>query len=83
MRALGVRLKGQPVEGVISIEPGETRWTFTPNDPWRAGAYDLLALDVLEDPAGNQIGRAFEVENARAVDKSPDPKTITLPFRVE
>ena len=83
MRALGVRLKGQPVEGVISIEPGETRWTFTPNDPWRAGAYDLLALDVLEDPAGNQIGRAFEVENARAVDKSPDPKTITLPFRVK
>jgi hypothetical protein len=83
MRALGVRLDGQPVDGDIAIAPGETQWTFKPAEPWRAGAYDLLALDILEDPAGNQIGRAFEVENARAVDKGPDPKTITLPFRVK
>ena len=83
MRALGVRLNGQAVDGAITIEPGETRWVFTPADPWRAGAYQLLALDILEDPAGNQIGRAFEVANARAVDKGPEPKTITLPFRVK
>lgn len=83
MRALGVRLNGQPVDGDIVIERGETRWTFTPSHPWRAGAYQLLALDILEDPAGNQIGRAFEVENTRAVDKGPDPKTITRPFRVK
>ena len=83
MRALGVRLNGQPVTGDIAIERGETRWMFTPTDPWRAGAYQLLALDILEDPSGNQIGRAFEVENARAVDKGPDAKTITLPFLVK
>ncbi len=83
MRALGVRFNGQPVDGVIDIGLGETRWTFTPTEPWRAGAYDLLALDILEDPAGNQIGRAFEVENARAVNAGPDPKTITLPVRVK
>jgi hypothetical protein len=83
MRALGVRFKGQPLDGAIDIERGETRWTFTPTDPWRAGAYELLALDILEDPAGNQIGRAFEVENASAVDQGPAPKTVTLPFRVK
>jgi hypothetical protein len=83
MRALGVTLNGQPVDGDIGIEPGETRWTFTPTDPWRAGPYHLLALDILEDPAGNQIGRAFEVSNSGAVDKGPAPKTITLPFNVK
>ena len=82
MRALGVRRNGQPVDGDVLIERGEMRWTFAPTEPWQPGSYDLLALDVLEDPAGNQVGRAFEVENAGAVDKDPDPKTITIPFRV-
>jgi hypothetical protein len=39
------------------------RWIFTPREPWRAGSYQLLALDILEDIAANQIGRAFEVDN--------------------
>ena len=47
-----------------------------------AGAYDLLALSILEDRAGNQIGRAFEVDNFETVDKGPDPRTVTLPFHV-
>ena len=42
----------------------------------------LLALDILEDVAGNQIGRAFEVDNFDTVDKSPNPQTITLPFSI-
>ena len=31
---------------------------------------------------GNQIGRAFEVDNFDTVDKTPNPQTITIPFRV-
>jgi hypothetical protein len=83
LRALGVTLDRKTVNGDIVLEPGETRWVFTPNDPWRAGAYRLLALEILEDPAGNQIGRAFEVSNAGPVDKGPSSKTITLPFNVK
>jgi hypothetical protein len=82
MRALGVLRNGEPVEGEIAVEAAETRWRFTPTDPWRAGDYELLALDILEDLAGNQIGRAFEVDNFDTVDKSPDPQTIRIPFRV-
>ena len=44
-----------------------------PAEPWRAGSYKLLALDILEDVAGNQIGRAFEVDNFESVDKGPNP----------
>jgi hypothetical protein len=40
-------------------------------------------LSILEDRAGNQIGRAFEVDNFETVDKGPDPRTVMLPFRVQ
>ena len=83
MRALGVTRDGQEVAGDIAVDQAETRWTFTPQDPWRAGAYQLLALDILEDLAGNQIGRAFEVDNFDTVDKGPNPQTITIPFSVK
>ena len=55
---------------------------FTPREPWQAGQHQLLALDTLEDVAGNQIGRAFEVDNFETVDKSPNPKRIMVPFTV-
>ena len=81
-RALGVVRNGESIAGDISIEAAETRWIFTPREPCRAGPHDLLALDTLEDAAGNQIGRAFEVDNFETVDKSPDPQRILIPFVV-
>ncbi len=83
MRALGVTRDGKEVDGAIDVDQAETRWTFTPTTPWTAGVYQLLALDILEDLAGNQIGRAFEVDNFDTVDKGPDPKTITIPVHVK
>jgi hypothetical protein len=82
MRSLGVRLKDAPVAGEIRIEAGERRWLFEPRDPWRPGTYHLLALSILEDVAGNQIGRAFEVDNFDTVDKDPDPQTVLIPFTI-
>jgi hypothetical protein len=83
MRALGVSHDGASLEGEVTIDQGETRWSFTPKEPWRAGGYQLVALDILEDVAGNQIGRAFEVDNFDTVDKSPNPQTIAIPFTVK
>jgi hypothetical protein len=82
LRALGVTRGGSPVEGDVLVDEAETRWTFTPAEPWRAGTYELLALDILEDVAGNQIGRAFEVDQFETVDRSPEPTSITIPFQV-
>ena len=81
MRALGVTREGISIEGDILVDNTETRWTFTPHEAWREGTYHLLALDILEDVAGNQIGRAFEVDNFDTVDKSPNPRSIMTPFR--
>ena len=77
-RALGVRRDGVEVPGEIAIGEAETRWTFTPRDPWSTGDYALLALTLLEDPAGNRLGRAFEV--MRPVEERP---SIEIPFAVK
>jgi len=82
MRALGVVRSGDAIAGDVTVEQAETRWSFAPREPWRSGMHDLLALDTLEDAAGTQIGRAFEVDNFDTVDKSPNPQRILIPFEV-
>jgi hypothetical protein len=53
---------GQPVKGSITISHQERQWEFTPAQAWPKGELALEVDTVLEDLAGNQIGRAFEVE---------------------
>jgi hypothetical protein len=83
MRAIGVTRGDISVAGDVTIEGAETRWVFTPREPWRGGQHHLLVLDILEDVAGNQIGRAFEVDKFDTVDKSPNPQRIMIPFTVD
>ena len=82
-RALGIRRRGTAIAGTIEIGPEERSWSFVPTDPWPSGAYEFVALDILEDVAGNQVGRAFEVDNFDTVDKDPDPKAVTRPFEIQ
>jgi hypothetical protein len=51
---------GCRVAGRAKLTVGESAWTFTPNAPWRAGAYKLVVRGTLEDPAGNRLGSRFE-----------------------
>lgn len=52
---------------------------MTPNDPWQPGAYAVIALGILEDLAGNRIGRAFEVVSKD--DKGEDDAAVSeVPF---
>ena len=51
-------------------------------EPWKAGAYNLVAFAMLEDLAGNRIGRAFEVDQFDRADKSGEPEKTLIPFAV-
>jgi hypothetical protein len=83
-RAIGVsRRDGSPVAGTIRIDPGETRWNFTPDEPWTRGAYDVVVLSILEDLAGNSVGRLFEVDVFEKVDARPQPGQTRLPFQIK
>jgi hypothetical protein len=82
-RALGVEDGNRrPVEGDTTVDADDTRWTFRPAAPWAAGEYQLVALSILEDPAGNRIGRAFEVDMAAAKAATASPEEYRLPFKV-
>ena len=81
-RALSVARDGAALDGTITIEPGETCWRFTPRDAWPTGRHQLVALQFLEDLAGNRIGRAFEVDAFERTDTSPQPERHVLAFDV-
>jgi len=72
----------RPVSGAISTEANETRWIFRPDASWRPGPHQLRVLTLLEDPSGNQVGRAFEMQPGAAADPRPRPETVTIPFVV-
>ncbi len=74
---------GTRVPGVIAVEAGETQWTFTPREPWRVGGYSLRAAMILEDLAGNSLGRRFEVDVFERVDDRVLNVGESLRFRVE
>ncbi|MDG2382198.1 MAG: hypothetical protein P8N76_11040 [Pirellulaceae bacterium] len=59
MRVVGAN--GLPVVGQVAVKNAETQWQFRPKHRWRAGDYRLRFDKVLEDVAGNSIGRPFEL----------------------
>lgn len=81
--ALLLRLLEIPgVSGTVAVDRQETEWRFTPDRPWKAGAYQLVADTTLEDLAGNRIGREFDVDTFERVSDHIERKTVSLPFRI-
>ena len=78
-----VDARGEAVEGRVQVDAGQTRWRFTPDAPWLAGAYQLLVDDEVEDLAGNSIRRPFEVDVQRDTPERPESRVIRLPVAIE
>jgi hypothetical protein len=73
---------GEEIDGDISIADDERCWGFRPKKPWAAGTYQLVIDKALEDTAGNNIARPFEVDVFDRVDDSPGPEYTMIPFNV-
>lgn len=82
LRAMGVAVAGATVAGEVAVSERELQWSFTPRKAWKAGSYDLVALAMLEDLAGNRIGRPFEVDQFDRTDRSAEPEKTLMPFTV-
>lgn len=74
---------GRPVAGTVAVGSDETSWSFTPDEPWKAGGYALAVDTTLEDLCGNGIGRPFEVDVFRKVDRAAIMETVWLRFNVD
>ena len=75
--------RGQPIGGRIDIDRGETRWRFTPDAPWRAGAYDARVSPGLEDACGNTLYGAFDGPFRSADDIALETADRSMPFEVK
>jgi hypothetical protein len=61
----------EKMQGTGTLQDFERRWHFIPQKPWQRRRYFLVASPLLEDLAGNNIGKAFDVDTSRP----------SLPFR--
>src|SRR5688572_6423211 len=84
LRALGVQgADGLPIGGEVSVGRNEATWSFTPKEFWKPGPHNIVAFGMLEDLAGNRIGRAFEVDRFDRSDRSAEPEQTLIPFVVK
>lgn len=72
---------GNAIAGKVAVTQEERQWEFTPGQTWSSGNYALEVDKVLEDPAGNRIGRAFELAAGETA-KQTGPATVRIPFGV-
>jgi hypothetical protein len=83
MRVLAVRdSRGNTVDGTITVDREETRWSFAPATPWREGGYEISVPGILEDLAGNKVYTPFDVDTTVMPDAPGPSKVYTVPFRV-
>lgn len=73
---------GELIEGKVELADQERRWVFIPNSPWRRGQYKLVIQTTIEDLAGNNIGKPFEVDLFEGVQRRLDSPTVKLSFEI-
>jgi len=81
-RSLAVSRGSTTIAGDLQIANGETRWEFVPRSDWQRGPYVLTVLPILEDLAGNRIGRAFEVMSKGDAVPPESSVPVSVPFIV-
>ncbi|GEM_PF-3083355 len=54
-----------------------------PDEPWNSGGYEVAVQTIIEDLAGNNIGKLFEVDLRRETGLQPLPKFARQPFVIE
>ena len=80
-QALALRMIRIPkVAGNASLGDQERLWTFVPSTEWRAGTYKLQIESIIEDAAGNNIGKLFEVDVFENVQRSITNAVVEVPF---
>ncbi len=71
------------VGGMAVLEAQEKQWTFRPEEPWKAGRFQLRVQTTIEDLAGNNIGKPFEVDLFENVDRRIKREVVERAFEVK
>ena len=71
---------GRRVSGTVTVGAGEREWSFVPQEPWRREDHQLQVPATIEDLAGNNIGKAFDVDLFERVERRVSNPVISLKF---
>jgi len=82
LRAITIRQAQTIVACDAELERDETRLVFNPSRPWAPGRYTLRAEDILEDIAGNRIGRPFDIDANDPAQRGAVARAAALAFEV-
>lgn len=74
---------GKGLEGDVELVDQDRRWRFKPAESWRKGSYRVVVAKIIEDLAGNNIGKPFEVESDEPVPKDLASGTVSVAFEIE
>jgi hypothetical protein len=73
---------GKLVKGTSALSDREQRWSFVPQESWIAGHHQLQVQNTIEDLAGNNIDKVFEVDLFEGVQRRFTNAVVKLPFEV-
>ena len=74
---------GHLLMGEASLSDSERQWSFVPAKAWSAGSYRVVVQTAIEDLAGNNIGKPFEVDLFEGVQRRISNATVSLAFDVK
>jgi hypothetical protein len=74
---------GKLIEGKVALDSEERRWIFVPEKPWQRGAYRLGIQTTIEDLAGNNIGKPFDVDTFEQGQRRTASTIVNLPFKID
>lgn len=73
---------GENISGEYSTSNEETMLSFVPDAAWRPGSYQILCEPRLEDLAGNNLDRLFDVDLTKQ-SKGGENDVYRIPFTIE
>lgn len=73
---------GKRIEGETALTDREQQWTFTPASDWKSGQYKIVIATTIEDLAGNNIGKAFDVDVAQDKQRQLTSPSVSVPFEI-
>jgi hypothetical protein len=86
LRLIGVRRgadnQARRIDGEVVIDEQERRWMLQPVGPWVAGTHYLVVATTIEDLAGNNIGKTFDVELTSGAQRQLAAPSVAVPFEV-
>jgi hypothetical protein len=71
---------GRSVEGEAALVEHERQWRFRPSAKWQPGNYLLVVQTTIEDLAGNNVGKPFEVDLFDKVQRRQSSESVKLAF---